>query len=142
MDTFLLEIATPEKSLLKERVTEAQIPGADGYLGILPGHAALLSRLKSGLLTYKLASGGGKEQMLAVHGGFVEIKDDHARCLVDQAERAEEIDMVRALAAQRRAIEALEKTGIDLDIGDALAAAMRAEVRVEAAKKIGAGGGK
>lgn len=133
MDTFLLEIATPEKSLLKEQVSEAQIPGADGYLGILPEHAPLLSRLKPGLLTYRVAS--GKEQTLAVHGGFVEIKDNHVRCLVDQAERAEEIDMARAQAAQQKALAALNSGGIDLDIGDALAAAMRAEARLEAAKK-------
>ena len=134
MDTFLLEIATPEKSLLKEQVTEAQIPGADGYLGILPDHAALLSRLKPGLLTYRL---NGKEYAMAVHGGFVEVRDNHVRCLVDQAERADEIDLTRAQAAQKRALEALNNQGIDLDIGDALAAAMRAEARIEAAKKAG-----
>ena len=132
MDTFLLEIATPEKSLLKAQVSEAQIPGSDGYLGILPEHAPLLSKLKPGLLTYKI---GGKESSMAVHGGFVEIKDNHVRCLVDQAERAEEIDLARAEAAKRKALEVLNSGGIDLDIGDALAAAMRAEARVEAAKK-------
>ncbi len=132
MDTFLLEIATPEKSLLKEQVSEAQIPGADGYLGILPEHAPLLSKLKPGLLTYKI---GGKESVLAVHGGFVEVKDNHVRCLVDQAERAEEIDMARAEAARNKALAALNGGGIDIDIGDALAAAMRAEARVEAARK-------
>ena len=136
METFLLEIATPEKSLLKEQVSEAQIPGADGYLGILPEHAPLLSQLKPGLLTYKI---GGKESTLAVHGGFVEIKDNHVRCLVDQAERAEEIDMARAEAARQKALAALNSGGIDLDIGDALAAAMRAEARVEAAKKSNGG---
>jgi F-type H+-transporting ATPase subunit epsilon len=132
VDTFLLEIATPEKSLLKEQVSEAQIPGADGYLGILPEHAPLLSKLKPGLLTYKI---GGKESVLAVHGGFVEVKDNHVRCLVDQAERAEEIDMARAEAARNKALAALNGGGIDIDIGDALAAAMRAEARVEAARK-------
>ncbi len=132
MDTFLLEIATPERSLLKEQVTEAQIPGADGYLGILPDHAPLLSRLKPGVLTYRIE---GKEQTLAVHGGFVEVRNNHVRCLVDKAERAEEIDLSRAQAAQQKALAALNKTGIDLDIGDALAAAMSAEARIEAAKK-------
>lgn len=133
MDTFLLEIATPEKSLVKEQVSEAQVPGADGYLGILPQHAPLLSRLKPGLLTYK--SGAGKENTIAVHGGFLEIKDNHVRCLVDQAERAEEIDMARAEAARSKALADLNSGGIDLDIGDALAAAMRAEARIEAARK-------
>jgi F-type H+-transporting ATPase subunit epsilon len=136
VDTFLLEIATPEKSLLKEQVAEAQVPGEDGYLGILPDHAALLSRLKPGLLTYKL---NGKEETLAVHGGFIEVRNNHVRCVVDQAERAEEIDLARAQAAQKRALEALNAGGIDLDVGDALAAAMRAEARIEAAKRNGNG---
>ncbi len=136
MDTFLLEIATPEKSLLKEQVAEAQVPGEDGYLGILPDHAALLSRLKPGLLTYKL---NGKEETLAVHGGFIEVRNNHVRCVVDQAERAEEIDLSRAQAAQKRALEALNAGGLDLDVGDALAAAMRAEARIEAARRNGNG---
>lgn len=136
MDTFLLEIATPEKSLLKEQVAEAQVPGEDGYLGILPDHAALLSRLKPGLLTYKL---NGKEETLAVHGGFIEVRNNHVRCVVDQAERAEEIDLSRAQAAQKRALDALNAGGLDLDVGDALAAAMRAEARIEAAKRNGNG---
>ena len=131
-DTFLLEIATPQKSLVREQVTEAQIPGDDGYFGILPDHAALLSRLKPGLLTYKL---NGKEQTLAVHGGFVEVKDNYVRCLVDQAERAEEIDLNRAQQAHANALAALNRQGIDLDLGDALASAMRAETRIEAAKR-------
>ena len=131
--TFLLEIATPEKSLLKEQVTEAQIPGEDGFIGLLPGHAPMLSRLKSGVMTYKL--GNGQQVDLAVHGGFLEVKDDHVRCLVDQAENAMDIDLERALKAQRDAMNKLHNAPIDLDIGDALAAAMRAEARVEAAKK-------
>jgi F-type H+-transporting ATPase subunit epsilon len=131
-DTFLLEIATPERSLVKEQVTEAQIPGADGYLGILPEHSPLLSRLKPGVLTYKL---DGKEHMIAVHGGFVEVRNNHVRCVVDHAERAEEINLARAQAAQKKALESLNR--IDLDIGDALAAAMRAEARIEAAKRNG-----
>lgn len=133
-ETFLLEIATPEKSLLKEQVTEAQIPGADGYLGILPEHAPLLSRLKPGVLSYSTAD--GKEHAIAVHGGFLEVKDNHVRCLVDQAERAQEIDLTRAEQAQKKALEQLNNQGIDIDIGDALAAAMRAEARIEAARKV------
>ena len=69
-DTFLLEIATPERQMLKEQVTEAQIPGEDGYMGILPGHAPLVSRLKPGVLSYNL---NGKEEAVAIQGGFVEV---------------------------------------------------------------------
>ena len=47
-DTFELEIATPERQLVREQAVRAQIPGKDGYMGILPGHAALLSELGIG----------------------------------------------------------------------------------------------
>jgi len=87
-DVLQLEVATPERQLVREEVTEVQIPGKNGYLGILPGHAALLSQLGSGSLTYTVA---GRKRCLGIHGGFVEISDDHVRVLANIAERAEEI---------------------------------------------------
>jgi F-type H+-transporting ATPase subunit epsilon len=82
-DTFLLEIATPERLFVHEQVTEAQIPAANGYVGILPGHAALLSELGTGELTYKA---GGKRWTLAIEGGWLEVSNDHARVLATKAE--------------------------------------------------------
>lgn len=99
-DTFELEIATPERSLAKEHVTEAELPGKNGYLGVLPGHAPLLTALGAGVLSF---STGGGRQTFAVDGGFAEIFDNHVRVLADHAEPASEI---QADAARRELDEA------------------------------------
>lgn len=83
--TFKLQVATPERLFVDEQVTEAELPGKDGYMGILPGHAPLLSALGAGTLTY--SSGGGK-RMLKIDGGFVEVFDNQVRVLADHAEPA------------------------------------------------------
>jgi F-type H+-transporting ATPase subunit epsilon len=82
-DTFQIDIVTPEKQILSERAEYAEIPGKDGYMGILPGHAALLSELGDGDLSYRL---GGQTSRLHVTGGYVEVRDDHVRVLADKAE--------------------------------------------------------
>jgi len=84
-DSFLLEVATPERLWVRERVREAQIPCRNGYIGVLPGHAALLSELGSGRLSYAGESGSGS---LRISGGWVEVLDDHVRVLADEAEAA------------------------------------------------------
>jgi len=83
-DTFLLEVATPDQLLVNERVSEAQIPAANGYLGILPGHAPLLAELGAGELSYTT---GGHRRTVKVDGGWVEITWDSARVLATTAER-------------------------------------------------------
>jgi F-type H+-transporting ATPase subunit epsilon len=82
-DSFQIDIATPEKLLLQQAAQSAQIPGKDGYLGILPGHAALLSELGEGLLS---VTADGQTRNFTVHGGYVEIRDNHVRVLADSAE--------------------------------------------------------
>jgi F-type H+-transporting ATPase subunit epsilon len=82
-DTFEIEIATPEKLVLQQRAESAQIPGKDGYMGILPGHAALLSELGEGTLSI---TAGGKTQDFKITGGYVEVRDDRVRVLADQVE--------------------------------------------------------
>jgi len=82
-DTFLLEVATPEKVLVHEQVSEAQIPALDGYIGILPEHAALLSEMGSGDLTYSIA---GQKHTISVGGGWVEVVENHARVLTSVVE--------------------------------------------------------
>jgi len=82
-DTFQLEVVTPWKQLVNQRAEFAEIPGKDGYMGILPGHAALLSMLGTGDLSYRLA---GQTKKVRVMGGYVEVLDDHVRVLADQAE--------------------------------------------------------
>jgi F-type H+-transporting ATPase subunit epsilon len=80
-DLLQIEIATPEKLVASQSAESAQIPGKDGFMGILPGHAALLSELGEGELSYTL---GGKIERLRVTGGYVEIRDDHVRVLADK----------------------------------------------------------
>jgi F-type H+-transporting ATPase subunit epsilon len=128
--TFELEVATPERSLVKEQVEEAQIPCKDGYVGVLPDHAALLSELGYGTLTYRQ---GGKTEVLAVHGGYLQIQNNVVRVLSDVAEPAHEINVTRAQEALRKAkAEMIDSVGID--IASALSAVMRAEARISAAE--------
>jgi len=82
-DTFQIEIATPEKLVLNERAESAQIPGKDGYMGILPGHAALLSELGDGPLS---VTASGQTREFTISGGYVEVRDNHVRVLADRAE--------------------------------------------------------
>ena len=131
MATFELEIATPEKLLISETVSEAQIPGREGYLGILPGHAPLLSELGVGLLTYRA---GERDYHLAVHGGFVEVTPDKVRVLADSGEVAGYIDTTRAEEALIRANERLASPKETLDVVRALRAYKRAEARLQAAR--------
>jgi F-type H+-transporting ATPase subunit epsilon len=124
-----LEIATPERQLVREQVTAVQLPGKDGALGILPGHAALLGQLGAGALSYTAA---GRERYLAVDGGFVEVLDDHVRVLADLAEKAEDIDLDRAKSDLQKAQGELANTAADVDPGVALAAVNRAQARISA----------
>jgi F-type H+-transporting ATPase subunit epsilon len=130
-DTILFELVSPERLLVETQVSEAQIPALDGYIGVLPGHAPLLSELKAGgVLTYN-ADGGKK--VVAVFGGFVEVLPDRVRVLADLAERKEEIDPVAAKAALERAQLAMgDLEGGACDLAIALEEAMRAQARVDA----------
>jgi len=90
---MLLQLVSPERVLVEEQVDEVQVPGLEGYLGILPGHAPLLSELKAGgVLSYR-GTADKREQVLAVYGGFVEVQPDRVRILADAAERREEINV-------------------------------------------------
>jgi F-type H+-transporting ATPase subunit epsilon len=123
-------VATPERQLVHEEVSEVQIPGSNGYMGILPGHAPLLSQLTTGTLSYVA---GGRKRCLAVHGGFVEVLPEHVRVLADRAERAEEIDVERAKKALKRAQDRTENPALGVDPARALSAMARAQARLEAA---------
>jgi F-type H+-transporting ATPase subunit epsilon len=127
-DSLELEVATPERLLVREQVAEVQVPGKNGYMGILPGHAALLSLLGSGVLDYVA---GGQRRYLAVAGGFLEVLPGHVRVLADVAERAEDIDAARARAALQRA---QGETGGE-ESAAALAAVERAQARIAAAER-------
>jgi F-type H+-transporting ATPase subunit epsilon len=129
-DVLHLEVATPERELVREDVDEVQIPGKTGYLGILPGHAALLGQLGTGFLSY---SAGGRRRYLSIAGGFLEVKDNAVRVLADVAERAEEIDVERARRALQRAQEQVTNPALGVDPAVALDAMWRAQARIEAA---------
>ncbi len=129
-DAFQLEVATPERLIVQEQVTEAQIPARDGYIGVLAGHAPLVAELQTGVLSYVT---GGRTRHLAVHWGFVEVLPDQVRVLADLGERAEEIDVGRAQAAFERAQKMLEEPHVDLDPAAALAEMQKAQARLEAA---------
>ena len=128
-ETLELEVATPEHLLVRAQATEVQLPGKDGALGILPGHAALLGQLGDGVLSY---TAGGQPYWLAVDGGFVEVLDDHVRVLADAAVKAEDIHAGKAKAELQRATDALP-TASDPDA--AIAAVNRAQARVNAAER-------
>ena len=94
-----LEVITPERRVLSEDVDAVQVPGANGELGILPGHTPLISQITSGVLSY---TQGGATERIHVAGGFVEVSDARVTVLADTAERPAEIDQARARAARER----------------------------------------
>jgi F-type H+-transporting ATPase subunit epsilon len=126
-----LEIATPERLLVKEQVNEIQIPGKEGYLGILPGHAALLSQLGTGFLSY---TAGNRKRYLSIHGGFVEVLPNQVRVLANIAERAEEINMERARTDLQAAHEQVMNPALGVDPAVALESMAAAQARIDAAE--------
>lgn len=133
-DTFQLEIVTPEKMVVRDAAEEMQIPGKQGYLGILPGHAPLITELAVGEITYRA---GGYTHHLAVAWGFAEVLPDKVTVLAETAERAEEIDVRRAQEAKQRAEERLKSANPETDFNRAAIALQRAETRLDVAEKKG-----
>ena len=129
-DTFQLEIVTPEKLVVKEAVEEAQIPGLGGYLGILPGHAPLITELAVGVITYRAQ---GVTRSISVAWGFAEVLPDKVTMLAETAERPEEIDVARAQKAKDRAEQMLKSNDPQLDYDRAQDALHRAETRLKVA---------
>ncbi len=131
-ETLELEVATPDRLLVREQVSEAQIPLANGYIGVLPGHAPLLGEVGAGDLMYVAE---GRRRHMAVAGGWVEVAGGRVRVLTDHAEKADEIDAARAEAALKRAQERLSHPAVDLDVGRALNALKRAQARLDASSR-------
>lgn len=130
-DTFQLDIVTPEKKVVNAAVTEAQIPGKNGYLGVLPGHAPLITELAVGEIVYRA---GADEYRLAVAGGFAEVLPDKVTILAETAERPDEIDVGRAQKAKDRAEQRLTAGDTNVDVERSLAALQKAEVRLDVAE--------
>ena len=134
-DTLLLQIVSPERQLVEEQVAEVQVPALDGFIGVLPGHARLLSALKpGGVLSYRAA--GGQEKVLAIYGGFVEVLPDRVRVLADGAEPREEINLNEAQKKLQEAQKLYEggPGGIP-DPAEVFDELMRSQARVDAAEK-------
>jgi len=132
VETFELEIVTPEKQVVKDRASEVQIPGIHGYLGILPGHAPLITELGIGEITYVHQ---GVSTQLCVCWGFAEVLPDKVTILAEAAERAEDIDVARAQAARLRAQEHLKHAEDATQFEEGFAALSRAEARLAIAKQ-------
>ena len=131
-DTFQLEIVTPPKLMVKDVAEEAQIPGLSGYLGILPGHAPLITELAVGVITYKAS---GATHTLSVAWGFAEVLPDKVTILAEAAERPQEIDVARAQEAKNRAEALLKSNDPKVDYARAEDALQRAETRLSVAKE-------
>ncbi len=130
-DTLQLEIVTPERLVEKDTVSEVQIPGKDGYLGILPGHAPLITELGVGEIRYR---GDGMEYRLAVAWGFAEVLPNKVTILAETAERANEIDLPRAQKAKQAAEERLHNAEDEETTDKALNQLARAETRIAVAE--------
>ncbi|HXE34698.1 MAG TPA: F0F1 ATP synthase subunit epsilon [Verrucomicrobiae bacterium] len=129
-DSIELVIVTPERQLLRESVAEAVLPGAEGELGILPGHAPLITELGIGELRYRGA--GGKEEVhLAIIRGFAEVLQERVTVLAETAELAEEIDVERAKQSLERARARIAASDPSIDWDRASAALQRALIRIK-----------
>jgi F-type H+-transporting ATPase subunit epsilon len=127
-DTLRLEVVTPSQRVLEGRASEVRIPGADGELGILPGHTPLLTALGTGQVRY---TDGGTSGLLVVQGGFAEVQPDAVTVLAAVAETVDEIDVDAARTALSEAEEALKDASAE-DFASLQAQARLAAARIEA----------
>ena len=127
-----LEIVTPDRAIVHDQVDEVQVPGSEGYFGVLPGHTPLLSMLQVGQLWYRK---GAEKFFLSVAFGLAEVLPDRVVVLAQIAERAEEIDVDRAQAARQRAEQRLASRQRDQDLERARVALMKALTRLNVATR-------
>jgi F-type H+-transporting ATPase subunit epsilon len=123
-----LEIVTPDRSVVTDRVDEVEVPGAEGYFGVLPGHTPMLATLKVGELWYRK---GSETFYVSIAFGFAEVLPDRVTILAELAERPEEIDVARAEAARRRAEERLAAPAADIDFERARLALLKSLIRLQ-----------
>ena len=131
-DTFQLEIVTPEKMLVKDQAEEMQIPGKSGYLGILPGHAPLITELGVGEMTYRK---GGETHRFVVAWGFAEVLPDRVTILAEKADRPQEIDVAKAREHKKHAEEMLSSGKSEEDFTRAENEMRLADTQLEVAGK-------
>jgi F-type H+-transporting ATPase subunit epsilon len=131
-----LQIVTPERLIVQEQVDEVEIPGSEGYFGVLPGHTPLLASLAVGELWYRK---GQEKTYLSIAYGFAEVLADRVTILARLAERAEDIDISRAEAAQKRAQERISAPANDLDYERARTALMKSITRLQVSSRVPGG---
>src|SRR5690242_15874949 len=127
-----LRVVSADKSLVNETVDEVEIPGADGYFGVLPGHTPLLALLGAGEMWYRR---GTTVHHLVIAFGFAEVQPDAVTILAQIAERADEIDIARAEAAKKRAEDRLSKATVDMDFERARIALLKSLIRLQVASR-------
>jgi F-type H+-transporting ATPase subunit epsilon len=125
-----LHIVTPDRAVTYDDVDEVEIPGAEGYFGVLPGHTPLLAALQVGTLWYRK---GQEKVYLAIAFGFAEVLPDRVTILAHVAERAGDIDTARAESALQRARDRLGKPQADMDFERARIALLKAMTRLQVA---------
>jgi F-type H+-transporting ATPase subunit epsilon len=135
-ESIELVVVTPERQLLRETVVEVTLPGADGCLGILPGHAPLITELGIGEMSYRAKSASAVAH-IAILSGFAEVLGDRVTVLAEMAERPEEIDVARAEEAKKRAEQRLAAAAQDpeVDWSRAAIALQRSLIRIQVARK-------
>jgi F-type H+-transporting ATPase subunit epsilon len=131
-DHLILEIVTPERSVVGVEVDEVQIPGSEGSFGVLPGHTPLLATLQIGELWYRT---GNEICHVAVSSGFAEVLPDRVTILAQIAESADEIDVTRAETAEKRARDRLARPGVDMDFERARLALLKSLIRLRVASR-------
>ena len=129
----MLEIMTTDRSLVHEEVEELEVPGAEGYFGVLPGHTPLVASLAAGALSYRR---GTETFYLHVGFGFAEVLPDKVTILAEVAERPEEIDTSRAEASKKRAEERIASSNPEIDLERAQIALSKALVRLQVAARV------
>ncbi|MFN7917579.1 MAG: F0F1 ATP synthase subunit epsilon [Vicinamibacterales bacterium] len=129
---FTLQIVSADRSIVDETVDEVEIPGSEGYFGVLAGHTPLLALLGTGELWYRR---GPETTYVSLSGGFVEVQPDRVTILAQIAERSDEIDLARAEAARKRAEDRLASLQPDLDFERARIALMKSLIRIQVASR-------
>jgi F-type H+-transporting ATPase subunit epsilon len=127
-----LQVVSADRSLVNETVDEVEIPGFDGYFGVLPGHTPLLAVLQVGELWYRQ---GQEKHYLSIAFGFAEVLPDRVTILAQIAETADEIDLARAEAAKKRAEERLVHPAVDMDAERARISLLKSLVRLQVATR-------
>jgi F-type H+-transporting ATPase subunit epsilon len=131
-----LLVMTPDRSIIRDRVDEVEIPGSEGYFGVLPGHRPMLASLSFGEMWYRK---GEEKFYLAISLGFAEVLPDRVTILARLAERAEEIDPERAEAARKRAEERLARPQSDIDYERARVALVKSLMRLQVSARLPGG---